>query len=186
MKKILATVLALTMIVGMSIIPAFAAAGSQTLTAFGTTQDIPVAVTVTPAGTGAADTATKVYSVDVAWQDLTFNYTESGVKYQWDVEDLQYKTEVSLDNATWSKDEATITVTNKSNDDVAVSAAFKNAEDKGFTLENEEFELTSAADGINDTTSTGTATSNTITVNRPTATTAVQTSIVVTIAAVGA
>ena len=111
MKKILAVVLALTMIVGMSI-PAFAAR----LDATNDTTDFTVGFTFV----GSQDDY--VIAVDVEWDTaLTFTYNQGG----WDPENLVYKTE-GEGAGTWDAETKTtnITVSNKSNKAIDVAVAW--------------------------------------------------------------
>ena len=64
-----------------------------------------------------------VYSVDVAWNDLSFTYDEG--KLSWNPEDHDYtKADPAAD---WSDDEGFVTVTNHSNAKVAVTVSFDDA-----------------------------------------------------------
>ena len=87
------------------------------------------------------DTETVVYSVDVAWNDLSFAYDEG--QLSWNPEDHDYtKADPKAD---WSDDEGFVTVTNHSNAKVAVTVSFDDANandtvdievtDGSFTLE---------------------------------------------------
>lgn len=84
-----------------------------------------------------------VYSVDVAWNDLSFTYDEG--KLSWNPEDHDYTKADSAAN--WSDDEGFVTVTNHSNADVAVTVSFSDANaDDGLSVEvaNGSFTLESA------------------------------------------
>lgn len=73
-----------------------------------------------------------VYSVDVAWTDLSFSYDEG--KLSWNPEDHDY-TNAGAD-ANWTDDEGSVTVTNHSNADVAVTVSFSDANaDDGLSVE---------------------------------------------------
>ena len=61
---------------------------------------------------------TPVYSVDVKWDSLTFTYTEG----RWNAEDLTY-------DGSWTAYAPTITVTNRSNAKVSITARFKDPDD---------------------------------------------------------
>ena len=120
MKKILATILALTMIVGMSI-PAFAALqqpGAISITANYTKPDDEV------------DDEVIVYDVNVAYDNTVFTYTANGDTLVWDPAKLDYKTEVPGVGGSWDKSSATITVTNRSNAVVNIAASA----DNGFNV----------------------------------------------------
>ena len=115
MKKILAALLVLAMLVCISI-PAFAAENSATLSALGT-QTIDVNAVFVDRG---EDVYNHVYSVDVEWDDMTFTYSTLKNVYTWNPEDLDW------DNAPvaagWDKANATITVTNRSSLGIIVAA----------------------------------------------------------------
>ena len=183
MKKILATILALTMIVGMSIVPAFAEENSANL-GLGS-QDITAKVTVNPAADPVADTTTKIYSVDVSWgegnQGINFTYNEPDYNYVWNPNTLQYEQNyVPAEGDYWDADESYITVTNYSNADIDVVAKLQGA-NEGFTLENASFTLKSAAGDIADSTSEGEATSGAVKVIHPEGTANTATEIVLII-----
>ena len=121
MKKILATVLALTMIVGMSIVPTFAAYNGD-----------PASISITANYTkpaDAQDTSVVVYDVNVAYDDTVFTYTANGDKLVWNPSALNYTTEVPGEGGNWDHDEATITVTNKSNAAITITAVANNGFD---------------------------------------------------------
>ena len=86
-----------------------------------------------------------VYSVDVAWTDLSFTYNEG--KLSWSPEDHDYtKADPKAD---WSDDEGFVTVTNHSNAKVAVTVSFDdaNANDTvDIEVTNGSFTLESAVD----------------------------------------
>ena len=118
MKKILATVLALTMIVCMSI-TAFAAA--VTFEDDSATQNIAVSATYSDADT--TDTTEIVYSVDVEWESMNFTYQADGFRYIWNPTTFEYD---AVANGTsgdgWNKTSATITITNRSNTALTIVA----------------------------------------------------------------
>ncbi|MBR2387409.1 MAG: hypothetical protein IKB02_01430 [Clostridia bacterium] len=135
MKKILALVLALTMIVGMSI-PAFAAEITESgdKATVGDTVTITVSGTVNDSGDNVYGTT---YSVVVEWDSMTFEYTSEKEVYTWDAENLEYVKDTSQSvTAHWDKSEAEITVTNRSNAKVYVTA----------TITGDVFEVTSSAE----------------------------------------
>ena len=118
MKKILALVLALTMIVGMSI-PAFAAS---------TTVPAPTnfAVEADYVFVGNTDT---VYGVDVSWEPISFTYTVKQGQWNPDAEGgPAYEDDIS---ATWDKDsdETEIKVVNKSNAAIVATASWTDGDD---------------------------------------------------------
>ena len=154
MKKILATILALTMIVGMSIVPAFAedftkGEGNEALgLGLGAQDPIPVSATVEEIG--GIDKDTKIYGVDVEWENLTFTYIPDSYKLLWNPADLQYNGDkVSLENGDWQgTPEATVTVKNKSNASITVTVELGNTVD--FELDKTTDTLASAAEGVED------------------------------------
>ena len=85
-----------------------------------------------------------VYSVDVAWTDLTFTYSAGTEK--WDPTKHTYS--ISNDDADWTNTDGSITVTNHSNADVDVTVEYAKA--TGYDVEvdvtNGEFTLESAVD----------------------------------------
>ena len=125
MKKILAVALALTMIVGMSI-PAFAAyEGENTV--------IPLTAGYDKA-TAVLDTSVIVYDVNVTYDAMTFNFTETANKTIWNPAELDYTGTQTVTGGTWenNKTTANITVTNKSNAALTISATISG--ETGFTV----------------------------------------------------
>ena len=68
--------------------------------------------------------ADEVYSVDVTWTDLTFEYNAG--KAQWDPQDHDYTSDV-ITGAGWVDSSGSITVTNHSNAKVGVTITFEKA-----------------------------------------------------------
>ena len=112
MKKILAVVLALTMIVGMSI-PAFAADLNKDLNDDKMSENYAVTVTYVPNGT-------HVLGADVVWSGISFTYNQGS----WNPDLLDY--ESGWENDVTSKN-GTITVTNLSNTDLKVTVGWTEA-----------------------------------------------------------
>lgn len=113
MKKILSSLISFVMVLSMST-TAFAAEGSVTNQGIGE-QTIDVTARYT------ASTSTEpVYSVDIAWDNMTFTYSESGVRI-WNPENHTYTANRSGE---WDKTTADITVTNHSNADVTVKLTY--------------------------------------------------------------
>ena len=86
-----------------------------------------------------------VYSVDVAWTDLSFTYNEG--ELSWSPEDHDY-TKADA-NAEWTDDKGSVTVTNHSNANVAVTVSFSDDNDGDDLLvevANGSFTLESAVD----------------------------------------
>ena len=123
MKKILAVALALTMIVGMSI-PAFAAYDEADTV-------IPLTANYSKAD-AVLDTSVIVYDVNVTYDAMTFNFTETANKTVWNPTDLDYTGTQTVTGGTWDKQTANITVTNKSNAALTISAEISG--ETGFTV----------------------------------------------------
>lgn len=113
MKKLIATLLTMSLAVGMGT-TAFAAAGNGTVGENGKQ-----AIDVTARYTGGATTDT-TYSVDIEWEDMTFTYHESGSR-TWNPADHTYTDSTT---AGWDKTTADITVTNHSNADVDIDLTY--------------------------------------------------------------
>ena len=130
MKKIIAILVAVSMLVAFSAFTAFAAGEIQALDG-SDNADVEVSVSKD----GNTDTEIEiVYYVDVTWEDLTFTYvwsTENGTtQISWNPETHTY-TDAEGNAATgeWEEDtiDAAITVANHSNANIAPDANFSNA-----------------------------------------------------------
>ena len=104
MKKLIATALALTMTLGMS--TTALAAGNVDGAGVGSQDPIDVTAKYNDGVTEPA-----VYSVDLAWEDMTFTYNESGTR-TWNPDTHTYTDTTS---AGWDKITAAVTTTNHSN-----------------------------------------------------------------------
>lgn len=136
MKKLLASALALTM--ALSVGTTALAAGNSTIGVGD--KDIDVTAKYNDAST--TDT---VYSVDIAWEDMTFTYNESGSKV-WDPATHTYTDNTT---ASWDKTTADITVTNHSNAAVDVTMTYAAQGDFGISgaLSNATFNLAAGVEG---------------------------------------
>lgn len=122
MKKILASLLALTMIASMSV-TAFAATELETSPADGKSEgSYSIAVTGKYVlGSNIKETI----SVDIAWEEMEFTYTAGGSSYSPDT----HKTTTTV--GSWNTDKKAITVTNHSN--VGITAGFTFTQGDGVT-----------------------------------------------------
>ena len=140
MKKILAVVLALTMIVGMSI--------STFALTVNDTQTFDVSATVK----SQDDTQNKeaVYSVNITWEfeAITFEYTSASTVYKWNPADLKYNTVDGSNSGSWAKAEYVINLENRSNAAVVVTPTWvAEGENTVQPTITGAVELASAADG---------------------------------------
>ncbi len=125
LSKILSGAMAMALAAGMSV-TAFAADGTATLVPEAgknaqQTADVTIKATVKELGA--------VYSVNVAWTDLVFDYTESAPA-SWDT--TEHKTVAST--GTWTADgNGSVTVTNHSNENVYAKITY--AEGGDYTNE---------------------------------------------------
>lgn len=116
MKKIVSLILALALIMSLSV-TAFAAEAEGKKPGEDTTID------VSANRTEDVDTV-NVYSVDLAWDAMTFTYAASGTK-TWNPETHEYDTDAT---AKWENTTATITATNHSDLAVTVTFAYTDAD----------------------------------------------------------
>ena len=142
MKKILSIVLALVMVFALST-TAFAA-GAKTDEGLGlveSSNNVDVIIDST-----TVENITAVYYVDVEWESLDFTYTfDKTVDNVWDPETHTYTVADGEDgNANWDKTSATITVTNHSNEAVAIAATAPAAMNGVTTSVTAGFDLPSA------------------------------------------
>ena len=123
MKKKTALVLTLAMVFSLAPLSAYA----DTIDRVGGTASHDVTATYVDGSSGGAGGT--VYSVDIAWGDMTFTYTAAAGT--WDPANHTY---TGAEGGAWTVDKDggnTITVTNHSNS--GVTAAFSYAADAGFT-----------------------------------------------------
>lgn len=141
MKKLLAIVCALTLVMSMSA-TVFAAEESETVGQNGS-KEIEV-----NAKYSSSTSTPNVYSVDIAWSSMTFTYTQKDTK-NWNAADHSYDTD---SEGTWDKTSATITVTNHSNVSVNVDVEYTAVENTGITgtLTNGTAVLNAGAEGSYD------------------------------------
>ena len=134
MKKFL-SILALVLVVAMCASFATAAATVSSVTSGSNTATSDATLTYK-----AATESQTVYSVDVAWTDLAFNY-DAGTK-TWNP--AEHEDEVS--GAGWKDTAGKLTVTNHSNDAVDVAVAFTTTNNGTATVavSDESFELATA------------------------------------------
>lgn len=163
MKKILATVLALTMIVGMSI-TAFAETQN-----FDTVEDAKqtIDVNATYKTQPTTEDTTTVYSVNISWDAISFEYTAASAVYGWNPTTLAYDKSVDENEGAWAGDTATISLENRSNADVTVTPSW--VAEEGVNVE----PVISAAVTLDSAVGAGeggvnAATTGTITVSKPT------------------
>ena len=133
MKKFL-SILALVLVVAMCASFAVSAADA-------TIQAVSGSNTATSDATLTYKAATEsqtVYSVDVTWTDLAFDY-DAGTK-TWSP--TKHEDEVS--GAGWKDDEGSVTVANHSNKAVAVAVAFETANNGSATVSADEASFTLA------------------------------------------
>ncbi len=114
MKKILILILALLLAASMSV-TAFAAEPDATLTGDNKSTSVDVYVTYED-----ATTTPTVYSVDVEWQEMNFNYVSAGTMV-WKPETHEYEHQTT---GAWESDRANIKVTNHSNAAVDVTVIY--------------------------------------------------------------
>ncbi len=109
----------------------------------------------------AGASAETVYSVDIAWEGLSFTY-HGADEGTWDPDTHQYE---GSTEAGWEEGKGTISITNHSNTDVNASASYEAAE--GFETTNMEFsenDLTVGSADNGEDGGAGTAVKETITV----------------------
>ena len=145
MKKILALVLAVMMVMSLSV------------TAFAVGNGESDSTDVKATYNSGAD-AGKIYSVDISWSGMSFTYTDADTI--WDAATHTY---VATSEPYWS--EGTITVTNHSNDAITATASYTAVEeykDITMTFSAESVTVATADNGVDG--AAGTAVTETITV----------------------
>lgn len=150
MKKILSLILASTMTISLSV-TAFAAGG---ITSGGTdSSDVK--------GTYSSEATVTVYSVDIAWEGLSFTYN-GAFEGNWNPETHEYE---DVTAAGWAAGNGTITVTNHSNTDITATpsyAAKDGYESAGMNFSTSALQVATADNGIDG--APGSAVVDTITV----------------------
>lgn len=141
MKKFLAMLLALTMVLSLSV-TAFAADNEATADA---KSENKATIDVTGKYKEGYVYADTVISVDVAWDSMEFVYASKGYEGEWNPIDHTYKNDNSGD---WVKKTSDITVTNHSNAAVNANLTFTaNVTTVNGSFDNATLALASAADG---------------------------------------
>lgn len=150
MKKIISLILALAMVMSLSV-TAFAAEG---VTNGGTdTSDVK--------GTYSSTATVTVYSVDIAWEGLSFTYN-GAFEGNWNPETHEYEDATA---AGWAAGNGTITVTNHSNTAITATPSYTakdGYESAGVSFSNDALNVATADNGIDG--AAGTAVTGTITV----------------------
>ena len=150
MKKIISLILALAMVMSLSV-TAFAAEG---VTNGGTdTSDVK--------GTYSSTATVTVYSVDIAWEGLSFTYN-GAFEGNWNPETHEYEDATA---AGWAAGNGTITVTNHSNTAITATPSYTakdGYESAGVSFSTNALNVATADNGIGG--AAGTAVTGTITV----------------------
>lgn len=150
MKKILALILASTMTMSLSV-TAFAAGG---ITSGGTdSSDVK--------GTYSSEATVTVYSVDIAWEGLSFTYN-GAFEGNWNPETHEYE---DVTAAGWAAGNGTITVTNHSNTDITATPSYtakEGYESAGMNFSTSALQVATADNGVDG--AAGSAVVDTITV----------------------
>lgn len=150
MKKIISLILALAMVMSLSV-TAFAAEG---VTNGGTdTSDVK--------GTYSSTATVTVYSVDIAWEGLSFTYN-GAFEGNWNPETHEYEDATA---AGWAAGNGTITVTNHSNTAITATPTYTakdGFETAGVSFSTSALNVATADNGIDG--AAGTAVTGTITV----------------------
>ena len=138
MKKMIATALALTMVLGLS-----TTAMAANVDGAGVGSQNPIDVTAKYNG---GVTEPTVYSVDLEWEDMTFTYNETGTR-TWNPDTHTY-----TDSTTsgWDKTTAAVTATNHSNAEVTVSFAYTPKGDTGVNafMSQDSFKLAAGVENM--------------------------------------
>jgi len=150
MKKVISLILALVMIMSLSV-TAFAAEG---VTNGGTdTSDVK--------GTYSSTATVTVYSVDIAWEGLSFTYN-GAFEGTWNPESHEYENATA---AGWAAGNGTITVTNHSNTEITATPSYTakdGYESAGMNFSTAALKVATADNGVDG--AAGTAVTGTITV----------------------
>ncbi len=122
MKKTLALLLTLAMVLSLAIVPAAAATTTNNITTIGGTASHDVTATYKTSSSGSTGGGT-VYSVDIAWGDMAFTYT-AGSAGTWDPATHSV---TGGTGGAWKADSEggnKITVTNHSNAEVTATLTY--------------------------------------------------------------
>ena len=136
MKKIGAFILTAAMITGMSV-TAFAADG---ITSGGTDS-------AEVKGTYSSEATVTVYSVDIAWEGLSFTYN-GAFEGNWNPETHEYEDAAS---AGWAAGNGTITVPNHSNTDITATPSYTaepGYESAGMNFSTSALQVATADNGV--------------------------------------
>ena len=99
---------------------------SQTITSIGGSVNIEVTATYIK-GTDVIDES-PVYSVNISWDDMTFEYNSAAVEYTWNPDTLKYDIPTTTSAGGWTEKTAKIYIENRSNAAVVVTATWQAAE----------------------------------------------------------
>lgn len=120
-RKLVAALLATTMMMGMSV-TAFAA---DTVTSPQEDLTVPSNTSITVQGVYSQDVTTSdpVYNVDVKWENMSFTYEEAGTK-TWNPDTHKYDYSANEQESGWVDNTGVVTVINNSNADVEAELEF--------------------------------------------------------------
>ncbi len=96
---------------------------SQQITTIGGSVNIEVHATYEKGETVIVETP--VYSINITWVDISFEYNSSSENYAWDPDTLEYNKVLSTTDGWWTEHTATITIENRSNVAVVITARWE-------------------------------------------------------------